>query len=182
MTQGKQLVSILVTFAVAFGVALALNWAVLGFFGQESTDRAEHSLVGILLLVGYMATGAGNRANIGQAVGIFFSALVPCYLGTVFPDLDIRLLGIGGHRNPLFHSSVSFCVLVLLVRRQARFLHILVAGYGVGLASHLWWDIIYYGDVRWLPGGTIDRLWLGVHGLLCLMTPSSRSLRGGGPE
>lgn len=53
---------------------------------------------------------------------------MPCYLGTVFPDLDIRLLGISGHRNPLFHSSVSFFVLVLLVRRQARFLHILVAG------------------------------------------------------
>ncbi len=182
MVQRKPVVTVVVTLAVAFGVALVLNWGVLGFFGQKSADRAEHSLVGILLLLGYMAAGAGNRADIGQAVGIFFAALVPCYLGTVFPDLDIRLLGIGGHRNPLFHSSVSFFVLVLLIRRQARFLHILVAGYGVGLASHLWWDIIYYGDVRWLPGGTIDRLWLGIHGLLCLITPSSRSLRRGGPE
>ena len=182
MAQGKQTVGILVTLVAAFGVALVLNWGVLGFFGQESADRAEHSLVGILLLLGYMAASAGNRANIGQAVGVFLAALVPCYLGTVFPDLDITLLGIGGHRNPLFHSSVSFFVLVLLVRQQARFLHILVAGYGVGLASHLWWDIIYFGDVRWLPGGTIDRLWLGVHGLLCLVTPSSRSLRGAGPE
>ena len=182
MAQGKQTVGILVTLVVAFGVALVLNWGVLGFFGQESADRAEHSLVGILLLLGYMAASAGNRANIGQAVGVFLAALVPCYLGTVFPDLDITLLGIGGHRNPLFHSSVSFFALVLLVRQQARFLHILVAGYGVGLASHLWWDIVYYGDVRWLPGGTIDRLWLGVHGLLCLVAPSSRSLRGAGPE
>ena len=168
---------ILVTLAVAFVMALGLNWGILGFFGQRSADRAEHSLVGILLLLGYMAASAGNRTNIGQAVGVFLAALVPCYLGTVFPDLDIWLLGIGGHRNPLFHSSVSFFVLVLLVRRQARFLHILVAGYGVGLASHLWWDIVYYGDVRWLPGGTLDRLWLGIHGLLCLTTPSSRSLR-----
>ena len=63
MARGKQIVSILVTLAVAFGVALVLNWGVLGFFGQESADRAEHSLVGILLLLGYMAAGAGNRAN-----------------------------------------------------------------------------------------------------------------------
>ena len=171
------IVRILVTLTVAFGVALVLNWGVLGFFGQKSAGRAEHSLVGILLLLGYMAAGAGNRANIGQTVSVFFAALIPCYLGTVFPDLDIRLLGIGGHRNPLFHSSLSFLVLAGLVRQQARFLHILVAGYGIGLASHLWWDILYFGDVRWLPGGTIDRLWLGGHGLLCLITPSSRSLR-----
>jgi len=136
-------------------MALVLNWGVFGFFGQKSADRAEPSLVGILLLLGSMTASTGNRANIGQAVGVFLAALVPCYLGTVFPDLDIRLLGIGGHRNPLFHSSISFFVLVLLVGRQARFLHILVAGYGVGLASHLWWDIVYYGDVRWLPGDTM---------------------------
>ena len=164
----------------------AWPWCATEAYSASSGKRAltglEHSLVGILLLLGHMAANGGNRANIGQAVGVFLAALVPCYLGTVFPDLDIRLLGIGGHRNPLFHSSISFFVLVLLVRRQARFLHILVAGYGVGLASHLWWDIINDGDVRWLPGGTLDRLWLGIHGLLCLMTPVSRSLRGNGPE
>jgi len=60
---------------VAFGVALVLNWGILGFFGQKSADRAEHSLVGILLLSGYMAASTGNRANIGQAIG-FFSRLL----------------------------------------------------------------------------------------------------------
>ena len=146
--------------------AILLNWAVLALFGQHRADRAEHSLVGILLLMGYVALRAKSRA-----VGIFFTALIPCYLGTVFPDWDIRLLGIGGHRNPLFHSSLSFFVLALLLGRRAGVLASLVAGYGVGLASHLWWDVVYYGDVRWLPGGTLDRLWLGVHGLLCLTTP-----------
>ena len=146
--------------------AILLNWGVLALFGQRSADRAEHSLVGILLLMGYVALRAKSRP-----VGIFFTALIPCYLGTVFPDWDIRLLGIGGHRNPLFHSSLSFFGLALLLGRRAGFLATLVAGYGVGLASHLWWDVVYYGDVRWLPGGVLDRLWLGVHGLLCLTTP-----------
>ena len=82
MARWKQIVSALATLAVAFGMALVLNCGILGFFGQKSADRAEHSLVGL-----------GNRANIGQAVGISFAALVPCYLRTVFPDLDIQLLG-----------------------------------------------------------------------------------------
>ena len=81
MARGKPIVGVLATLAVAFGVALVLNWGILGFFGQKSADRAEHSLVGILLLLGYMAA---------QAVGVFLAALVPCSLGTVFPDLDIR--------------------------------------------------------------------------------------------
>ena len=146
--------------------AITLNWGVLALFDQKSADRAAHSLVGILLLMAYVALRARKRA-----VGVFFVALIPCYLGTVFPDLDIKLLGIGGHRNPLFHSSLSFFGLALLVGPRAGFLAAMLVGYGVGLASHLWWDAIYYGDVRWLPGRTLDRLWLGAHGLLCLSTP-----------
>ncbi len=146
--------------------ALALNWGVLALFDQNSADRAEHSLVGIILLMAYVTLRARNRA-----IGVFFVALIPCYLGTVFPDLDIRLLGIGSHRNPLFHSSLSFFALALIVGQRAGLLAAMLVGYGVGLASHLWWDVLYYGDVRWLPGSTLDRLWLGVHGLLCLTTP-----------
>lgn len=176
-SQWKQAV---ITLAGAFGFALLVNWGVLTFFGQKSADRAEHSLGGILLLMGYVAIRAESQANAGRAVGVFFLALIPCYLGTVFPDLDIALLGIGGHRNPLFHSSLSLFMLVLLVGRQPGLLRTLVAGYGVGLASHLWWDVLDYGDVRWLPGGAVDRLWLGVHGLLCLLTLECRWLRVSG--
>jgi hypothetical protein len=31
------------------------------------------------------------------------------------------------------------------------------------------WDVVYYGDVRWLPGGVLGRLWLGANGLACLV-------------
>jgi hypothetical protein len=96
-------------------------------------------------------------------------ALIPCYLGTVFPDLDITFLGIGAHRNPLFHSSLSFMVLLYLVHRREVILQAVVLGYGIGLASHLFWDVVYYGDVRWLPGGMVDRLWLGINGVACLL-------------
>jgi hypothetical protein len=168
-----------ITLALAVGIALIVNWAVLKLFGQESAERAEHSLVGIILLMAYVAILV-DKGRPFRAIGFFFWAVLPCYLGTVFPDLDITLLGIGGHRNPLFHSSLSFFVLWVLVGRKNAFLHTLVVGYGVGLASHLWWDVLYYGDVRWLPGGAIDRLWLGVHGLLCLLVPGTRVLRGSG--
>lgn len=166
-----------ITIAAAFGFALLVNWVMLTIFGQKSADRAEHSLIGILFLMGYVAIHAESQDNTGRAISFFVIALIPCYLGTVFPDLDIKLLGIGGHRNPLFHSSLSYFLLVLLVGRQPGVLRAVVVGFGVGLASHLWWDVIDYGDVRWLPGGAIDRLWLGVNGLLCLIAPGGRLRR-----
>ncbi|MGQ4808535.1 hypothetical protein NKDENANG_01918 [Candidatus Entotheonellaceae bacterium PAL068K] len=172
-SQWKQVAIALV---LAFGFALMVNWSILKLFDQKSADRAEHSLVGIILLMAYIALLAEKKANHRRAVGVFVLALIPCYFGTVFPDLDIRLFGIGGHRNPLFHSSLSVFILCFLVRRKPAFLQTLVAGYGVGLASHLWWDVLYYGDVRWLPGGVIDRLWLGAHGVLCVFA-SGRAIR-----
>ncbi len=164
--QWKQTV---LTLVVALGVAFILNWAILQLFGQKSPYRAEHSLVGILLLMAIVAIHPEKEESPAKVAGFFLLALIPCYLGTVLSDLDIRLCGIGCHRNPVFHSSLSFFILLWLVRRQSEFLQTLVIGYGVGLASHLLWDVVDYGDVRWLPGGLIDRLWLSVNGLLCLL-------------
>jgi hypothetical protein len=43
-------------------------------------------------------------------------------------------------------------------------------GFALGLGSHLLLDILQYGDVRWIPGGTLDRLWLALHaGILLLV-------------
>jgi hypothetical protein len=108
----------LIALAVSFGVAVLVNWAILRLFGQKSADRAEHSLVGIILLMAYVSRFVAQSETRIGAVAFFLLALVPCYLGTVFPDLDIALLGIGAHRNPLFHGSLSFFVLLLLVNRQ----------------------------------------------------------------
>lgn len=157
--------------ACVFVVALLLNWAVLKLFGQKSAARAEHSFLGIVMLMGYVYLYVDRRESGMGAVPFFALALIPCYLGTVFPDLDITLFGIGAHRNPLFHSSLSFFVLLALVGRQHPWLQPLIAGYGVGLASHLWWDVVDYGAVRWLPGAAVGKIWLGVNGALCLLPP-----------
>jgi hypothetical protein len=166
---------LLIALGVSLGITLLLNWAILRLFGQKSAARAEHSLVGIILLMAYVSRFMDTRETRLGAVTFFLLALIPCYLGTVFPDLDITLLGIGAHRNPLFHSSLSFLVLWWVARRQSVILQAVVLGYGVGLASHLWWDALYYGDVRWLPGGVADRLWLAGHGLACLVPLMVRS-------
>ena len=166
---------LLIVLGVSLGLALLLNWAILTLFGQKSAARAEHSLVGIIFLMAYVSRFMDTAETRLGAVTFFLVALIPCYLGTVFPDLDITLLGIGAHRNPLFHSSLSFLVLWWVVRRQSVILQGVVLGYGVGLASHLWWDTLFYGDVRWLPGGMADRLWLGANALACLVPLMIRS-------
>ena len=186
--------------ASLLGLGFLANWGILTLFGQESSDRAVHGLVGVWLLLGYVVVRTRawrwlptprkrqddatpkrmrdrfehgtrvDRSSANRVVAFVAVALIPCYLGTVFPDLDL-LWGIGNHRNPLFHSSLSFLVLVLLLRGRRGFLAAMVAGYGVGLGSHLWWDVVDYGNVLWLPGSALDRLWLGAHGILCLTTP-----------
>jgi hypothetical protein len=168
---------ILIVLVISLGIAILLNWAILKLFGQKSAERAEHSLVGIILLMAYVARFVNRQETRLGAVSFFLLALIPCYLGTVFPDLDITLLGIGAHRNPLFHSSLSFFVLLWLVHRQSVMLQVLVLGYGIGLASHLLWDTVYYGNVRWLPGGMLDRLWLGANGIACLVPLMVKSQR-----
>lgn len=88
-SQWKQAV---ITLAVAFGFALLVNLGVLTFFGQKSADRAQHSLVGILLLMGYVAIHAANQANAGRAIGVFFLAY-PVLPWHGFPGPGYYVLG-----------------------------------------------------------------------------------------
>ena len=151
-------------------LAIAINLAVLEFFDQKSAYRATHSLIGIIVLMGFVYTFSSDVNSKTKLIGMFLVSLIPCYLGTVVSDLDISLLGIGSHRNPVFHSGIAFFLLLLILRqRQSVFLATLVAAFGVGLGSHLIWDLFDKADVRWIPGGALDRLWLGVNGLLCLI-------------
>jgi len=149
--------------------AVVINLALLHYLGQKSTYRAAHSLVGIILLLGFVHALRPAIRSRFRLLLLFVVSLLPCYLGTVVPDLDIRLLGIGEHRNPLFHSGIAFFVMLALLRR-VRTVPVMVpiSAFGVGVASHLFWDIFDHADVRWIPGGTLDRLWLALNALLCL--------------
>jgi hypothetical protein len=78
----SQWTQMVITLAWALGVALLVNWAVLKLFGQKSAARAEHSLVGILLLMAYVAVLVRKNAGPMRAASFFVVALIPCYLGT----------------------------------------------------------------------------------------------------
>ncbi len=156
--------------AVFFLVAILINMVVLKFFGQKSSYRAVHSLIGIIMLMGFVSTFAGDNISRAQIGLLLLISLIPCYLGTVFSDLDIRLLGIGGHRNPLFHSGLAFFILFVIFRKFNSFaVAATISAFGVGLGSHLIWDLFDKADVRWIPGAGLDRMWLGANGALCLV-------------
>ncbi len=159
--------------AVGLAAAYLLNWAVLAFLGERSLYRSQHGLAGTIFLVVYLWFNRGRLRAPGP-LPFLLVALLPTYAGTAFPDLDIQLLGIGGHRNPLFHSALSYLALTWLPGRRGGFLRAALIGYGLGLGSHLLLDVVDYGDVRWLPGGTLDRMWLGANGLLCFVPPRTR--------
>ncbi len=113
-------------------------------------------------------------AGIGTGIGIalFFR----------FPDLDITLLGIGAHRNFLFHSFALVAALFLAVRKlDARrgvivLLKSVVAGCGIGIGLHLFADVFQSHPVKFpfvgsLVDGTSvdDRLWLGTNSIGSLL-------------
>ena len=117
-----------------------------------------------------------------RSLALFVVVALPAlYVGSALPDWDITLFSIGAHRNPLFHSALPYFFAGYLSRRLGllTLLHHVGAttlivpmqiGFALGLGSHLLLDIVQYGDVRWIPGGTLDRLWLALHtGILVLV-------------
>ena len=138
-----------------------------------SRARLEHFMFGIVLWVAYLWLDQrrGNRWLLHPVVLV---ATVPVlYFGTALSDWDITVFGIGGHRNPLFHSSIPYFFLAWLWRKSGLAdvlgTHLSIAfhmGLSLGLASHMVLDVWQYGDVRWIPGNTLGRLWLSGHALL----------------
>lgn len=170
MISANRLRNSVIVMVVSFGIAVGINTIMLENLGEKSEYRAEHSLVGIVMLMGFVYSLRPLLPSRLKLILLFFGSLLPCYLGTVFPDLDIRLLGIGGHRNPLFHSGmVFFCLAIGFRRHRSLVLAVVLAAFGVGLASHLAWDLFDHADVRWIPGGQLDRAWIAVNTVLCLI-------------
>lgn len=143
-----------------------------------SSARHWHLWVGLAFLVLYLL---GKHHHIEERLLLHplgLALLIPAlYLGTALPDWDIRLLGIGAHRNPIFHSAILYFLAALLWRLAGgdrwigsplavRLIVAVQVGLCLGLSSHMVMDIIQYGDVRWLTGATLGKLWLAVHAVL----------------
>ncbi|MEE9404011.1 MAG: metal-dependent hydrolase [Algisphaera sp.] len=120
------------------------------------------------------ATGLEKAEGAAEWAGLTLLPFVA--LGAWLPDWDLYVGGIGFHRSPLFHSVLPVLVLGFLLRGISRFA--LPVGLALGVASHLLWDIVQYGDVRWIRGGNADRLFLLVNAAVLLVYALSRRVVG----
>ena len=140
---------------------------------KVSSARLTHFIFAIIFLAAYLA-GQSKRGNgISGTQLVYLVVTLPVlYLGSSISDWDISFFGIGGHRNPLFHSSLAYFILVFLGRWTGltALLPALMAAvyisFALGLSSHLVLDVIQYGNVKWIPGGTLDRLWLTLNAVV----------------
>ena len=112
--------------------------------------------------------------------GLFLGAVAVAIFTFKFPDLDIRLLGIGRHRYYLFHSAIIPLVGVWVYGKIRRFriigfiAAVLATGFLAGVGVHLVTDVfqstkIYFPFIGSLVKGTSidDRLWEGGNALVC---------------
>ncbi|MEM5789493.1 MAG: DUF5942 domain-containing protein [Syntrophobacteraceae bacterium] len=135
------------------------------------TERMVHALVGVVFWAGYLALRKPNCSRMTTV------AMLPVVmLGTWIPDWDL-LLGIGFHRHPLSHSILPVLILASATRSFSRFL--IPVGLALGVSSHLLWDVIFYGNVLWIPGGSYDRLFLFANSLALIFFAVWRENRTG---
>ena len=119
-----------------------------------SWDRLIHLVVGFIVL--WLMVGRPLPRLSSLHWGLL---VVGCALGTWVPDWDL-VLGIQHHRSPLTHSFLPVLLLFVGMKWLKLPLNTLVVGFAAGVSSHLLWDIVFYGDVRWISGGNYDRLFL----------------------
>ena len=114
------------------------------------------------------------------ALGLLVGATIFAILTFKFPDLDIRLLGIGKHRYFLFHSAIV-PLLALWTSQKLRHISIVsylatifAVGFLVGVGIHLLTDVFQTAPVKFpfigsLVDGTSvdDRLWEGGNAHIC---------------
>ncbi len=152
-----------------------LNKIFLWLLGQHSQWGAEYSLAGLILLLIYATFLLEQTFTRTRFWQFFRVAVIPTYIGTVSPDIDTGLLGLGGHHSLLFHSCVSYWILAVILKGRGQRARYVLIAYGIGLCSHLFIDAFDQAAIRWLPGGLFfDRMWLLGNSLLCLIFPPGR--------
>jgi len=126
----------------------------------------------------------------GAAVG---GAVVGMGIGKGFPDIDIKLFGIGGHRHWSTHSVLTSLLLYKTVKwyqkklmsdksgefqkKSLKYIGApMLAAFSAANAVHLFADMLGAKDVVGWPIGVLlrggmwkDRIWLGANGIGCLV-------------
>lgn len=99
-----------------------------------------------------------------------------------FPDLDIKMVGIGWHRFFLFHSAIIPYVLFLIAVKIAQsdllkvILYSLCGSFCIAVGAHLFTDIFQSADIYFPVIGSLvkgisldDRLWILVNLIVCFI-------------
>ena len=127
-----------------------------------SADRLIHLVVGIIFFFGFI-----KMVNFKITKQNLLLGFIAMSIGTWLPDWDL-FFGIGSHRSPLTHSILPALLIGLIIFKM-KLPTILIIGLSLGLSSHLFWDIIAYGNVQWIKGGNNDRLFLLVNSILLIV-------------
>lgn len=143
-----------------------INKMMLWIYNHLTTyDRLIHISVGLGFVILYFLIRKALKSpekNILNIIGILIASI----FGTWVSDLDLLICGIGCHRSPITHSLLPFVLFEFIVFPVSPYL--LPRGFALGLSSHLFWDIIDYGNVHWIPGKFWDCMFLGVNA--CILT------------
>ena len=151
-------------------------------FLQETTPA--HPIASLTAAAQHTLGQLWARVPLSWQVLLEAGVLVPVGLvslgyGLAWPDLDIRLLGIGWHRYFLFHSAAAAWLLREFARsystwvqrdptapRLQKVVAAIAAGGAVGIALHLLKDALIDGDktvVFGIPGLRLNTLVPGTH-------------------
>jgi len=152
----------------ALGIVVFTAPAVVGaefvpHMAAFSTDRLVHAGVAAGFLVIALLLRLGKK-YLPDKVSEWIPALCALYLGSWIPDWDL-IAGIGFHRSPVTHSVLPLLIFAWGTGFEPR----LVFPFALGLASHLFWDIVFFGNLTWISGRGADMAWLWANLLLTLV-------------
>jgi len=153
--------------------------------------RSKHGAAqgGLALLLAAAIAATARRRQLGAPIGVgFFGAAVLGAGGLFFlpwlagglsswwgvealtrglPSLDMAVLGPLAHGNPLFMSALLPLGLIAVAGGVPRARGVL-AGIAVGVAAHLlFFAAVPVFDLSYVPGATLDSLWLAGNAAVC---------------
>ncbi len=153
--------------------------------------RTKHGAdqTGLALLLAAAIAATARRRTLATKLGVGFYGTAAFAAGGLFflpwlagglsswwgvealtrglPSLDMALLGPLGHGNPLFMSALLPLAAIALAAGAPK-LRPIVAGLAVGVAAHLlFFAAVPVFDLRYVPGATLDSLWLIGNAALC---------------